>query len=170
MPTGSRYRRISQTTVTGPTNLEVLRQLRRRDNSRPSKRDAAGKQSGMLGKGRDAHTGPMATDSERVRQFLGEVIPSGGSENDTMFTNVQIEDLLLQADGDVDAAVLSGWRQKAAEFAELVDVQEGTSKRAMSDLHKNALAMRWGCPSTICRPLWPFWATEESRDRLLVRV
>jgi hypothetical protein len=83
----------------------------------------------------------MATDSERVRQFLGEVIPSGGSENDTMFTNVQIEDLLIQADGDVDAAVLSGWRQKAAEFAELVDVQEGTSKRAMSDLHKNALAM-----------------------------
>lgn len=64
----------------------------------------------------------------------------GGSDTDTLFTDEQIDALLLDQ-GSVDAAVAEGWRIKAAKFASLVDVQEGTSKRAMSDMHKNALAM-----------------------------
>ena len=83
----------------------------------------------------------MATPDERVRRLLGEVIPPDGSDADTMFTDDRIEDLLLEANNDIDQAALAGWREKAAGLAVLVDTAEGTSKRAMSDLHKNALAM-----------------------------
>jgi hypothetical protein len=82
----------------------------------------------------------MSAVTDRVRQLLGEEVPLGGSDTETLFTDEQIEGLLLDQ-GSVDAAVAEGWRIKAAKFASLVDVQEGTSKRAMSDMHKNALAM-----------------------------
>lgn len=81
------------------------------------------------------------TDAERVRELIGETIPEGSSDLDTLFTDAQILTWLGDADGDVDAAVLRGWRAKAAIYVELVDTAEGTSKRAMSDLHKNALSM-----------------------------
>ena len=83
----------------------------------------------------------MATNPERVRDLLGEDIPEGGVESDTMFTNAKITDLLAQANDDVNAAVAEGWRIKAAKYADLVDTSEGTSKRAMSDLHTHALRM-----------------------------
>lgn len=82
----------------------------------------------------------MATDAERIRALLGESIPVGGTDADTAFTDDQIDDL-LETQGTVHLAVAEGWRIKAANYAELVDTAEGTSKRAMSDLHKNALAM-----------------------------
>ena len=81
----------------------------------------------------------MATDAERVRSRLGERIPEGGSEADTLFTNQEIQDLL---DGrSIEEAVLEGWKTKAGLLSDLVDTAEGTSKRAMSDLHANALRM-----------------------------
>lgn len=83
----------------------------------------------------------MATSAEIVREQLGESIPPGGTEADTNFTDDQIDDFLTRHDGDVDAATLSGWRAKAGMYAHLVDTQEGTSKRAMSDLHEHALRM-----------------------------
>lgn len=81
-------------------------------------------------------------DQERLRLILGESIPSGGVEADTMFTNLQLQDFLDQAGtlGTPKAAVL-GWQAKAAEYANLVDVTEGPSSRAMSDLYKAALEM-----------------------------
>lgn len=81
------------------------------------------------------------TDAQRLRSLLGEEIPTGGSEADTLFTDEKINDLLTAAGGDADLAAASGWRVKAAHYADLVDVAEGNSSRAMSDLHKNALAM-----------------------------
>jgi hypothetical protein len=83
----------------------------------------------------------MATPAERVRRSLGESIPAGGLDSDTLFTNAQIDDLLTDNGNDIDAAILQGWRDKAAAYADLVDTAEGTSKRSMSDLHKNALRM-----------------------------
>jgi hypothetical protein len=83
----------------------------------------------------------VLTDVDRVRLLLGESIPENGSEDDTMFSNARIQDLLDGVGGVVPLAVLDGWRAKAAEYANLVDVSEGNSARAMSDLHKNALAM-----------------------------
>ena len=82
----------------------------------------------------------MSAATDRIRQLLGEEIPIGGSDTDTLFLDGQIDDLLV-TEGSVDAAVAEGWRIKAAKLATLVDTAEGTSKRAMSDLHKNALAM-----------------------------
>lgn len=42
---------------------------------------------------------------------------------------------------DVAGATAAIWRQKAARYAELVDVTESGSSHRYSDLHKNALAM-----------------------------
>lgn len=72
-----------------------------------------------------------------VRAQLGERIPEGGTESDTMFTDGEILDLISTY--GAEGAVLEGWRRKAAEFANLVDTTEGTSKRAMSNLHQQAL-------------------------------
>lgn len=83
----------------------------------------------------------MATPAERVRALLGETIEVGGVDSDTMFTDAEILDILAVAADDVELAVVEGWRRKAAAYANLVDTSEGTSKRAMSDLHKNALRM-----------------------------
>ncbi len=80
-------------------------------------------------------------DKDRLRQILGEAIPADGSEGDTMFTDAQIDDFLAQSGNDLTKAAVLGWQVKAAEYANLVDVAEGNSSRAMSDLHKNALAM-----------------------------
>jgi hypothetical protein len=76
----------------------------------------------------------MALPSETLRSQLGERIPVGGTDADTMFTDAEIIDLLSYSNPE-----LEGWRRKAAEFANLVDTTEGTSKRAMSQLHANAL-------------------------------
>ena len=82
------------------------------------------------------------SNEERLRLFLGENIPAGGDEADTMFTNAQLQDFLAQAGslGLIKAAVY-GWQAKAGEYSNLVDVAEGNSSRAMSDLYKAALAM-----------------------------
>jgi hypothetical protein len=82
----------------------------------------------------------MSAVTDRVRQLLGEEVPLNGVDTDTLFTEEQIEGLIFDNES-TDAAVAEGWRIKAAKFASLVDTAEGTSKRAMSDLHKNALAM-----------------------------
>lgn len=78
----------------------------------------------------------MTITLSELRAQLGERIPAHGDESDTMFTNAELMDLIAVHG---DKAVLAGWRIKAAEFANLVDTTEGTSKRAMSDLHANAL-------------------------------
>lgn len=75
-----------------------------------------------------------------VRELIGETIPAGGTEADTLFTDVQVQ-AWIDATTTTDAAVVVGWKAKAGKYADLVDTAEGTSKRAMSDLHKNALAM-----------------------------
>lgn len=83
----------------------------------------------------------MSAVTDRVRELLGEEIPLNGSDTDTLFLDHQIEQLILDFPESTDAAVAEGWRIKAAKLASLVDTQEGTSKRAMSDLAKNALEM-----------------------------
>lgn len=81
----------------------------------------------------------MTTIAE-VRELIGETIPSGGVEADTLFTDLQVQ-AWIDATTTTDSAVVLGWRAKAAKFADLVDTSEGTSKRAMSDLLDHALKM-----------------------------
>ena len=83
-------------------------------------------------------------DVDRLRILIGEVIPSDGTEADTMFTDAQIQDFLDRSStlglGLTKAAVY-GWEAKAANYSNLVTVAEGNSSRNMSDLYKAALAM-----------------------------
>jgi hypothetical protein len=78
------------------------------------------------------------TESERLRAFLGESIPAGGSASDTLFTSDQIDDL-LDRHGSPEVARREGWELKAAALATLVTTVEGSSQRKMSDAHKAAV-------------------------------
>lgn len=84
----------------------------------------------------------MALDQiTRLRSLLGESIPEdGGTEADTMFTDVQIQDFLDQT-GTLNQAAYVGWLAKAGTYAGLVNTTEGNAARQMSDLHANALKM-----------------------------
>lgn len=78
------------------------------------------------------------TDDERLRGLLGEDVPPGGDAGDTLFTDLEIETLLLDHPGNLDRAAYEGWRIKAARLANLVDTTEGNSQRKFSDLLDNA--------------------------------
>lgn len=81
------------------------------------------------------------TDAEQVRGLLGEAIPSGGSAADTMFSDEEIDDFLEKGFQEVEAAAYYGWREKAANYANLVTTNEGNAARELSDLHRQALRM-----------------------------
>jgi hypothetical protein len=79
------------------------------------------------------------TDADVLRRMLGERIPENGTALDTMFSDEEITDFLNRGE-TLNMAAYLGWQAKAAELANLVDTAEGSSKRSMSDLHKQALA------------------------------
>ena len=81
------------------------------------------------------------TDVNRLRDLLGEPIPDGGTEADTLFTDDRLKDFLQLANNDVERAAFEGWRAKAAQLANLVDVADGNASRKMSDLLDNAQTM-----------------------------
>jgi hypothetical protein len=84
---------------------------------------------------------PIPSDSdlavERLRQMTAEeeVNPDLSRWDPGRMLEV------LSAHTTLEAAAASVWQVKAASYAELVDVSEGTSKRNLSALHKNALTM-----------------------------
>jgi hypothetical protein len=49
--------------------------------------------------------------------------------------------LILVAAGSLPKAAAEVWTQKAASYADLTDVQEGSSSRALSQLYRQALTM-----------------------------
>ena len=81
------------------------------------------------------------TDADRLRGLLGEPIPEGGTADETLFSDAEIEDLLTQAADNLDRAAYEGWRVKAAHYAGLVDTNDGNASRAMSDLYDHAAKM-----------------------------
>lgn len=54
------------------------------------------------------------------------------------FAPGEIDAALQEADGDVDVAYAKLWRAKADEYASLVDMSEGSSRRQLSQLFKHA--------------------------------
>jgi hypothetical protein len=86
-------------------------------------------------------------DIARLRRLIGEKIPDGGSEVDTLF--VELSDI-IDAAPDMDRAALDGWREKAAALSNLVDTTEGNSQKKFSQLLDNALDMQktWSRSST----------------------
>jgi len=81
------------------------------------------------------------TNAEQVRALIGEAIPSGGSDTDTMFTDNEVDDLLELGFGNVRAAAYYGWIEKAANYSNLVNVNEGNAARELGELHRQALRM-----------------------------
>ena len=76
----------------------------------------------------------------QLRSMLGEGIPSGGSEEDTLFTDEQLTSWINET-ATLDAAALEGWKIKMAHFANLVDTTDGAAARALSDLFAHAQVM-----------------------------
>ena len=62
-------------------------------------------------------------------------------DNTEPFTDTYLGLLLDKESGNTNRAASAVWRSKASSYAELVDVQEGSSKRSLSNLYKQALAM-----------------------------
>lgn len=60
----------------------------------------------------------------RLRRYLGEKIPPGGTEADTRFMDEELEDLLNESKTIYGAASI-GWTEKAATIqSEMGDVEE----------------------------------------------
>jgi hypothetical protein len=77
----------------------------------------------------------------KLRLFLSEKIPEGGSDTDTYFSDAEIENILEDANGDTRRAAYIGWQAKAAYYADLVTVSEGNAIRQMSDAYDHAVKM-----------------------------
>ena len=80
------------------------------------------------------------TNDEKLRQFLGEMIPDDGADSDTLFLDVEIEQLLAD-NPSLERAAYEGWRIKAAKLSSLVDTTEGNAQRKFSQLFANAESM-----------------------------
>lgn len=89
------------------------------------------------------------------------------SEDVEPYTNTALSDRLDAADGDIRVVAGEIWTEKASRYAELVDVQEGSSRRALGDLYEQSLAMakQFGAvddPSSASK--------RRSRTRRIVRI
>jgi hypothetical protein len=57
------------------------------------------------------------------------------------YSDEQIDSIIEEYGGNLDAASAAIWRMKAGRYADLADVQEGSSRRSLGDLHEQALNM-----------------------------
>lgn len=86
----------------------------------------------------------MATLIEQLTQLravIGETIPSGGSAEDTLFSDNELMTVLTAAGENPTIAAKLAWEQKAAHYSNLVDITDGNASRKMSDLLDNAMKM-----------------------------
>lgn len=77
----------------------------------------------------------MATPEEvaALRLFVSE-------PDDSTYTDVMLG-AILDASLSANGAAYEIWLQKAARYADVVDISEGGSQRKNSDLYKNAMTM-----------------------------
>jgi hypothetical protein len=79
-------------------------------------------------------------DITSVREKLGESIPTGGDESDTMFTDEQVTNW-IDSNTSLDGAAYQGWQAKMANLANLVNVTDGAASRALGDAFDHAKDM-----------------------------
>lgn len=84
---------------------------------------------------------PTAEQLASIRSLLGERIPSGGSEADTLFSADEILAFWTLGEENVLKTVYQGWLAKAAELSNLVDTAEGNYSRKFGQLLEHAQAM-----------------------------
>lgn len=83
----------------------------------------------------------------RLRAYVGERIPVGGSDTDTLFTTDEINDLMINFQGPFAGtpeglylAAAEGWERKASYYADQADHEQGGSKDMLSQLNTKAIA------------------------------
>lgn len=57
------------------------------------------------------------------------------------FTDMRLSDTIDGVGGDLNSAAALCWHQKAAAYADLVNVKEGQSQRDLGSLYKQAIDM-----------------------------
>lgn len=75
-----------------------------------------------------------------LRGMIGETIPSGGTADDTLVSESQLE-AWIAGSTSLDRAAISGWEFKLAEWVGLVNVSDGAASRSFSDLMDHAKYM-----------------------------
>ena len=79
---------------------------------------------------------PTAELREELRELLDEVVPEGGTESDTRFTDAQLDRILAKT-MNIYAAAAEGWTRKAAMFQrEMGQVQSYSVGQERYDLAK----------------------------------
>jgi len=61
--------------------------------------------------------------------------------DEATYLDATLSMMIDDANGDLDAVAVSIWEEKAATYAELVDISEAGSSRKNGQLYSNALAM-----------------------------
>lgn len=64
-----------------------------------------------------------------------------GETGSTTYTDEELESRIDAVDGDLEAVASDIWEEKAAAYAEMVDITEAGSSRKNGELYKNAIAM-----------------------------
>ena len=86
----------------------------------------------------------MATPEQvsTLRQYVNEPDPAGD------YSDERLGELIDAFGGDLRKAAARVWSTKAAKYADLTDVQEGSSRRSLGDLYEQAIAMskHWAAP------------------------
>ena len=75
-----------------------------------------------------------------LRLRLGESIPAGGTDADTLFSEEQLQ-AIVDTTGSSDEAALEGWTIKRAHLANLVNVTDGAASRELGQLFDHATEM-----------------------------
>jgi hypothetical protein len=80
----------------------------------------------------------MATNDDylRLRRMTGE------DDATSKYTNADLEIFIANAGLDLNLAAATIWAEKAAGYADLVNVTEAGSSRSLSDLYKHAADQR----------------------------
>lgn len=75
----------------------------------------------------------MATDEqlEDLKRLIG----------DTEWTDEDLDQLIDEKAGNIQAAAASVWESQAASYSQIVDITESGSSRKMGDLFDNAMKM-----------------------------
>ena len=76
----------------------------------------------------------------KLRDKLGEMVPSGGDTSDSFFSDDQIAAMLTSA-ATINHAILDGWETKVAHWANLVTVVDGASSRELTKLMEHGEKM-----------------------------
>lgn len=80
-------------------------------------------------------------NAEELRSHIGEALPDDGEEEDTLFMNTELDEIIGRGGDDFNTTLAYAWASKAGRLAHLVDLNEDGSDRKLSQSFKNAKAM-----------------------------